>query len=128
MPQESMGTSINRGGVLAKVTRIKLPDDVAREWDSTGLEDTRVQMNASVLHEAQEVTFDIRLADGSETMVEAGTAGTSTVITLSGGDTFTFDEFCLSATGPEASIDSTEGITQTITLRLTSEVVFASVP
>ena len=39
MPQESMGTSINRGGILAKVTRIKLPDDVNREWDSTGLED-----------------------------------------------------------------------------------------
>ena len=85
-------------------------------------------MNASVLAEAQEVTFDIRLADGNETMVAAGSSNSATVITLSGGDTFTFDEFCLSATGPEASIDSTEGITQTITLRLTSEVVFASVP
>ena len=128
MPQESMGTTIDRGGVLAKVTRIKLPDDVYREWDSTGLEDTRVAMNVSALAEAQEVTFDIRLADGNETMIAGGSSNSSTVITLSGGDTFTFDEFCLSATGPEASIDSTEGITQTITLRLTSEVVYASVP
>ena len=128
MPQESMGTILDRGGVLTKVTRIKLPDDVYREWDSTGLEDTRVEMNVSALAEAQEVTFDIRLLDGNETMIAAGSSNSATVITLSGGDTFTFDEFCLSATGPEASIDNTEGITQTITLRLTSEVVFASVP
>lgn len=128
MPQESMGTTINRGGVLAKVTRIKLPDDVYREWDSTGLEDTRVALNVSALAEAQEVTLDIRLAAGNETMIAGGSSNSGTVITLSSGDTFTFDEYCYSATGPEASIDNTEGILQTISLRLTSEVVFAAAP
>ena len=125
MAQESMGTIINRGGVLAKVTRVKLPDDVSREWDSTGLEDTRVAMNLSALKESQEVTLDIRLAVGSQSAVDNGSTSTGTVITLSGGDTYTFDDYCFSATGVEPSIDNTEGLTQTISLRLTSEVVFS---
>ncbi len=127
MLQESMGTSINRGGALAKVIRVKLPDDVRREFNQTGLEDTRVKMGLSALAETQEVILDIRLAAGSQSMIAAGTTNTGTVITLSSGDTFTFDDYCFSATGVEASIDNSEGITQTISLRLTSEVVFVAV-
>ena len=126
MGMESVGTTINRGGLLAKVTNISLPDDVVNEINCSSLDSTREEFMASALKEGQMVTFDIRLTKDAAYAVEAGTENTGTVITTSGGSTYTFDEFCKSATGGTADYTSTEGITQTIELRLTSEVVFVA--
>jgi hypothetical protein len=74
----------------------------------------------------QEVSLTVRLTKSAASPVVVGSANSGTVITTAGGSTYTFDEFCRSATGGTADVGATEGITQDLVLRLTSEVVFAA--
>jgi hypothetical protein len=75
---------------------------------------------------AQQVSLTVRLTKDAESAIVVGSSNTGTIITTSGGSTYTFNDYCLSATGGTADVGATEGITQDITLRLTSEVTFVA--
>lgn len=126
MAMEGVGATINRGGLIGEVVSIGLPDNEVKEYETTNLSDTREQFLASAMFVGQEVSLTVRLTKSAATPVVVGSANSGTVITTSGGSTYTFDEFCRSATGGTADVGATEGITQDLVLRLTSEVVFAA--
>ena len=126
MAMEGVGTTINRGGAIGEVVSISLPDNEVKEYECTSLDDTREQFLASTMFVAQQVALTVRLTKDAASAIVVGSSNSSTVITTSGGSTYTFDDFCLSATGGTADVGATEGITQDIVLRLTSEVAFVA--
>ena len=77
----------------------------------------------------QECTLTVRL-DPESPAFTSGDEQTGAVITLpkqtagsAAGATYTFDGFTRVVSGGNADVGSTEGITQDVTIRLTSEVV-----
>ena len=126
MAMEGVGTTINRGGLIGEVVSINLPDNEVKEFECTSLDDVREQFAVSAMFVGQEVSLTVRLTKDAESPIVVGSSNSATVITTSGGSTYTFDEFCKSATGGVADVGATEGITQDIVLRLTSEVTFVA--
>jgi|11BtaG_2_1085332.scaffolds.fasta_scaffold06292_3 hypothetical protein len=126
MAMEGVATTINRGGLVGEVVSINLPDNEVKEFECTTLDDVREQFAPSAMFVGQEVSLTVRLTKDAQSAIAVGSSNSATVITTSGGSTYTFDDFCRSATGGVADVGATEGITQDIVLRLTSEVAFVA--
>ncbi len=126
MAMEGVGATINRGGLIAEVVSIGLPDNEVKEYEYTSLSDTREQFAASAMFVGQEVPLTVRLSKDEASQIAPSSSNSATVITTSQGSTYTFDDFCKSATGGTADVGASEGITQDIVLRLTSEVTFVA--
>lgn len=126
MSMEGVGTTINRGGLIGEVVSASLPDNEVKEFECTTLDDVREKFAPSAMYVGQEVSLTVRLTKDADSAIAVGSTGSGTVITTSGGSTYTFNEFCRSATGGVADVGATEGITQDIVLRLTSEVAFVA--
>jgi hypothetical protein len=129
MAIEGVGTTISLDASnIGEVTTIGYPDDNGKEWESTSLSDTREQWNLSAMREGQECPITIRL--NPEAPAIAKTDSGVWVITLpkqtagsASGATYTFSGFVRNVGGGVADFSSTEGITQDIVIRLTSENV-----
>ena len=126
MAIEGVGATFNS---VAEVTNIVIPDDEVKEFTGTTLADTREVFIMSAMSVGQECTLTIRL-NPEVPPFAARTALVAAAIVLSKQDptsttgaSYTFDCFIKSVSGGTADVDSTDGITQTIVLRLTSEVV-----
>ncbi|MEE9352581.1 MAG: hypothetical protein V3U78_09995 [Thiotrichaceae bacterium] len=129
MATESIGTTFNWGGVIAGITNIAVPGDERKEFETTSLSDTREQFKLSAMGVGQECTLTLRL-DPESPAFAAGVSQSAGVITLAkqtsasaSGATYTFDGFTRIVGQPVADVGSTEGLTQDVTIRLTSEVV-----
>jgi hypothetical protein len=129
MAIEGIGTTFNWGGVISGITSIALPGDERKEYEVTALDDTREQFKLSAMGVGQEVTLTLRL-DPESPAFTAGTSQSAAVITLpkqtsgsASGATYTFDGFTRIVGQPTADVGGSEGLTQDVTIRLTSEVV-----
>lgn len=130
MAIEGVGAIFNNGsGAIGEVTNIGIPDDEVKEYEVTTLGDTREQFQMSAMSVGQECTLAIRL-NPEAPPIKTRDKFTGATITLpkqtvgsASGAVYTFDCFVKLATGGEPDVASTEGITQDITMRLTSEVV-----
>ncbi len=132
MAIEGVGATLSWGSNIAGIVSIAIPDDERKEYETTSLSDTREQFKLSAMGVGQECTVTVRL-DPESIAFTSGDEQAGAVITLSkqtsgsaSGATYTFDGFTRVVTGGTADVGSTEGITQDITIRLTSEVVFAA--
>jgi hypothetical protein len=132
MAIEGVGATFGWGGAIAGIVSIAIPDDERKEYETTSLSDTREQFKLSAMGVGQECTLTVRL-DPESPAFTSGDEQTGAVITLpkqtsgsASGATYTFDGFTKVVTGGTADVGSTEGITQDITIRLTSEVVFVA--
>lgn len=129
MAIEGVGTTISLDASdIGEVTNVGYPDDNGKEWESTGLSDTREQWNLSNMREGQECPLTIRL--NPETPAITKNDAGVWVITLpkqtatsAAGATYTFSGFVRTISGGVADYTSTEGITRDIVIRLTSESV-----
>ena len=129
MAIEGIGTVISLAATpIGEVVSIGYPDDNGKEWDSTTLSDTREQFNLSALREGQTCPISIRLNPEAPAVVKTDQG--VWVITLpkqtsgsSSGATYTFTGFVLSISGGVADVGGSEGITQDIVIRLTTESV-----
>ncbi len=129
MAIEGIGAVFNDGSSdIGEVVDIVIPDDEVKEYETTTLSDTREQFKMSAMSVGQECTLVIRL-NPEVPPIAARTALTAAVITLSKQDptstvqaSYTFDCFVKSLSGGSAQTSSTEGITQNVLMRLTSEV------
>tara|TARA_R110002167_G_scaffold361826_1_gene580462 strand:- start:631 stop:1035 length:405 start_codon:yes stop_codon:yes gene_type:complete len=129
MAIEGVGTVISLdASVIGEVTTVGYPDDNGKEWESTGLSDTREQWNLSAMREGQLCPITIRL--NPEAPAIAKTDSGAWVITLpkqtagsAAGATYSFTGYVLSISGGVADYSSTEGITRDVVIRLTSESV-----
>ena len=129
MAIEGIGATITKdAAAIGEVVDINLPDDESKEFETTSLGDTREQFKLSAMSVGQEVVITIRLDPESPAVVK-GESGTY-VITLpkqtvgsASGKFYTFDAFNRMVTGGTLATSGTEGITQDVTYRLTSEVV-----
>ena len=129
MAIEGIGTTFNWGGLISPIVSITAPTDERKEYETTGLDDTREQFSLSAMGVGQECTLTVRL-DPETPQFAAGVSQSGAVITLSkqaagsaSGATYTFDGFTRIVSGVTADVGGTEGLTQDITIRLTSEVV-----
>tara|TARA_R110002020_G_scaffold35123_4_gene106164 strand:- start:1429 stop:1836 length:408 start_codon:yes stop_codon:yes gene_type:complete len=130
MAIEGVGSIFNNGsGAIGEVTNINIPDDEVKEYEVTTLGDTREQFQMSAMSVGQECTLTIRL-NPETPPITTKDQFTGATITLSkqtagsaSGAVYTFDCFVKMVTGGTADVASTEGITQDVTMRLTSEVV-----
>jgi len=129
MAIEGIGTTFNWGGLITPIVNITSPTDERKEYEVTGLGDTREQFKLSGMGVGQECTLTVRL-DPESPQFTAGESQSGAVITLSkqtvgsgSGATYTFDGFTRVVSGVTADVGGTEGLTQDITIRLTSEVV-----
>ena len=129
MAIEGIGATITKdASAIGEVVDINLPDDSVKEYETTTLGDTREQFKMSAMSVGQEFSLTIRL-DPEAPAVTKGQSGVY-VITLpkqtagsASGKLYTFDAFTRDVTGGTASTSGSEGITQDVTYRLTSEVV-----
>jgi hypothetical protein len=129
MAIEGVGAVFNDGSTdIGEVVTINIPDDEAKEYEVTTLGDTREQFKLSAMSVGQVCTLTIRLNPEAPPFTKGATL-TGAVITLPKQDptsttnaSYTFDCFVRIVSGGTADVASTEGITQEITLRLTSEV------
>ena len=129
MSIEGIGATITKdAAAIGEVVDINLPDDEAKEYETTGLSDTREQFKLSAMSVGQEVTITIRLNPETPAVVK-GESGVY-VITLAkqtagsaSGKTYTFTAFNRMVTGGALTTGGTEGVTQDVTYRLTTEVV-----
>ena len=129
MAIEGVGTTISLDASdIGEVTSVGYPDDNGKEWESTGLSDTREQWNLSNMREGQECPLTIRL--NPETPAITKNDSGVWVITLpkqtagsAAGATYTFSGFVRTISGGVADYTSTEGITRDVVIRLTSESV-----
>lgn len=130
MAIEGISTTFNDGSAdIGEVVDINIPDDEVKEYEVTTLSDTRETFKMSAMSVGQECTVTIRLNPEAPPLVK-GSALTSAVITLpkqtpasTTQASYTFDAFVRSVSGGSAQTSSTEGITQEVLLRLTSEIV-----
>lgn len=129
MAIEGIGTTFNWGGLIADIVNMVTPGDERKEYETTGLDDTREQFKLSAMGVGQEFTLTLRL-DPEDPQMTAGVNQTAAVITLSkqtsgssAGATYTFDGFTKNVTGVSPDVGGSEGLTQDVTIRLTSEVV-----
>jgi len=128
MAIEGIGATITKdASAIGEVVDINLPDDEAKEYETTSLGDTREQFKLSAMSVGQEVTITIRL-DPEAPAVVKGEAG-AYEITLpkqtpasASGATYSFNAYNRMVTGGALSTGGTEGVTQDVTYRLTSEV------
>jgi hypothetical protein len=132
MAIEGVGATFSWGSVIAGIVSVSIPDDERKEYETTDLSDTREAFKLSAMGVGQECTLTVRL-DPESPAFTSGDEQTGAVITLSkqttasaGGATYTFDGFTRVVTGGTADVGSTDGITQDVTIRLTSEVVFVA--
>jgi len=129
MSIEGIGATISKDASdIGEVVDINLPDDESKEYETTGLGDVREVFKLSAMSVGQEVTITIRL-NPETPAVTKGESGTY-VITLAkqtagsvSGALYTFSAFNRMVTGGTLSTGGTEGVTQDVTYRLTSEVV-----
>lgn len=129
MAIEGIGTTFNWGGVIAGITSIAIPGDERKEYETTSLSDTREQFSLSAMGVGQEVTLTLRL-DPESPAFTAGVSQSAAVITLpkqatgsASGALYTFDGFTKSVGQPTADVGGSEGLTQDVVIRCTSEVV-----
>ena len=129
MAIESIGATVKKDSVaLGQVTDFVLPDDEAKEYEVTNLDDTREQFRLSQMNVGQEFTLTVRL-DPEAPQLARGQSGSFEVqaskqtASSTNGKTWTFDAFVRLAGGATFDVTSTDGVQQTFTLRLTSEVV-----
>ena len=129
MAIEGVGATFTWGSLIAGVVSISIPDDERKEYETTDLGDTREQFKLSAMGVGQECTLTVRL-DPESPAFSSGDEQTGAVITLpkqtagsAAGATYTFNGFTRVVSGGTADVGSTEGITQDVTIRLTSEVV-----
>lgn len=128
MSIEGIGATITKdAAAIGEVVDINLPDDEAKEFEVTSLGDTREQFKLSAMSVGQIVTITIRLDPESPAVVK-GENG-AYVITLpkqtagsAAGATYSFSAFNRMVTGGALTTSGSEGITQVVTYRLTSEV------
>jgi hypothetical protein len=132
MAIEGVGATFSWGTAVAGIVSIGIPDDEYKEYETTSLSDTREQFKLSAMAVGQECTLTVRL-DPETPAFTSGDAQTGAVITLpkqtsgsTAGATYTFDGFTKLVSGGTADVASTDGITQEVTIRLTSEVVFVA--
>ena len=128
MAIEGIGTTFNWGGLISGITSISLPGDERKEYETTSLSDTREQFKLSAMGVGQEVALTLRLNPESPAFT-AGVSQSAAVITLpkqttgsAAGATYTFDGFTRSVGQPTADVGGSEGLTQDVVIRLTSEV------
>jgi hypothetical protein len=129
MAIEGIGTTFNWGGLIADITNMATPTDEHKEYETTGLDDTREQFSLSAMRVGQVFTLTVRL-DPESPQFTAGVTQAAAVVTLSkqttgstSGTTYTFDGFSKIVTGVAPDVGGSEGLTQDVTIRLTSEVV-----
>lgn len=128
MAIEGIGATITKdASAIGEVVDINLPDDESKEYEVTTLSDTREQFKLSAMSVGQLVTITIRLNPESPAVVK-GESG-AYVITLpkqtsgsTSGATYSFSAYNKMVTGGTLSTSGTEGVTQEVTYRLTSEV------
>ena len=132
MSIEGVGATFNWGGVIAGIKNITIPDDEVNEYNSTTLDSTRESFKMSALSIGQEVTLTVEL-DPTSPVFTARDAQAGAVITLSKqasgsttAATYTFDGFTRVVTGGNLDVGSTDSVTQDVTIRLTSEIVFVA--
>lgn len=129
MSIEGIGAIITKdASAIGEVVDINLPDDESKEYETTTLGDTREQFKLSAMSVGQEVTITIRLNPETPAVVK-GESGVY-VITLpkqtagsASGALYTFTAFNRMVTGGALATSGSEGITQDVTYRLTTEVV-----
>jgi hypothetical protein len=131
MAIEGIGATITKdASAIGEVIDINLPDDSVKEYETTVLSDTREQFAMSAMSVGQEFSLTIRL-NPETPAVTKGASGVY-VITLplqtagNSGATYTFTAFTRDVTGGTAATSGSEGITQDVTYRLTTEVVFVA--
>lgn len=130
MAIEGIGAVFNDGSSdIGEVVDIGIPDDEAKEYEVTTLSDTREQFKLSAMSIGQECTLVIRLNPEAPPLA-ARAELTAAVITLpkqtpasTTQASYTFDCFVKLRGGGNPQTGSTDGITQAITMRLTSEIV-----
>jgi len=112
---------------IGEVVDINLPDDEGKEYETTTLGVTREQFKASAMRVGQELTITIRLNPETPSVVR-GESGTY-VVTLpkqtpgsASGALYTFDAFARVVTGGALTTGGSEGVTQDVTYRLTTEI------
>jgi len=128
MAIEGIGATITKdAAAIGEVVDINLPDDSVKEYETTSLSDTREQFKMSAMSVGQEFSLTIRL-NPEAPAVTKGQSGVY-VITLplqTAGNTaayYTFTAFTRDVTGGTAATSGSEGITQDVSYRLTTEVV-----
>ena len=129
MAIEGIGTTFTWASGVAGITSIALPGDERKEYETTDLSDTREQFSLSAMGVGQEVALTLRLNPQSPVFT-AGVTQAAAVITLpkqtsgsASGALYTFDGFTKSVGQPTADVGGSEGLTQDVVIRLTSEVV-----
>ena len=131
MAIEGIGATITKdAAAIGEVVDINLPDDSVKEYETTSLGDTREQFKMSAMSVGQEFSLTIRL-NPETPAVTKGQSGVY-VITLpkqtagsAAAATYTFTAFTRDVTGGTAATSGSEGITQDVSYRLTTEVVVA---
>jgi hypothetical protein len=120
MAIEGIGTTFNWGGVIAGITSITIPGDERKEYETTSLSDTREQFSLSAMG----------VGNPESPAFTAGVSQSAAVITLPkqttgsiSGALYTFDGFTKSVGQPTADVGGSEGLTQDVVIRCTSEVV-----
>lgn len=129
MAIEGIGAAITKdAAAIGEVVDINLPDDEVKEYETTSLGDTREVFKMSAMSVGQEVTLSIRLNPEAPAIVK-GSNG-AFVITLSkqtagsaSGATYTYSAFVKMVSGGALTTSGSEGVTQDVTMRLTTEVV-----
>ena len=132
MAIEGIGATFSFGGSIGGIVSINIPDDEAKEYEVTSLSDTREKFKMSAMSVGQECSLTVRL-DPESPAITKGTSASGAVITLpkqtsgsSSGATYTFDGFARVVSGGSLDVGGSEGVTQEITIRLTTEVTFAA--
>lgn len=128
MAIEGIGATITKdASAIGEVVDINLPDDESKEYEVTGLGDTREQFKLSSMSIGQEVAITIRL-NPETPAVTKGESG-AYVITLakqtagsSAGATYSFSAYNKKVSGGTLATSGSEGVTQEVIYRLTTEV------
>ena len=128
MAIEGIGATIKKDSVLiGEVVDINLPDDEAKEFETTSLSDTREQFKLSAMSVGQEVTITIRLNPEAPAVVKGENGAYEIELAKqtpasAAGKLYNFNAFNRMVTGGSLATSGTEGVTQDVTYRLTSEV------
>lgn len=136
MAIEGIGATLSIGGsTIGEVVDITIPDDESKEYEVTTLSDTREQFKLSAMSVGQELNFTYRLNPEVPPVTKTvhGAANPEIIITLSkqtgasaSGATYTFDAYIRMVTGGDLTTAGTEGVIQTATCRLATEIVFVA--
>ena len=129
MAIEGIGAIITKdAAAIGEVVDINIPDNEGKEYEITTLGDTREKFKLSAMKVGQELTITIRLNPEAPAVVQ-GENGTY-VITLAkqtagstSGATYTFDAYNRMVSGGSLATGGTDGVTQDVTYRLTTEIV-----